>query len=100
MQHDPLLQGHPAHAQCLLVPLLLRPAPGRRRRGTRRHCAWAGWPCRRGSCCILYGQLSGAVEPVVEELIPESQRGGHADLATMGAVIGFAVMMVPDVALG
>jgi len=37
---------------------------------------------------------------VVEELIPESQHGGNADLATMGALIGFTVMMVLDVALG
>jgi len=37
---------------------------------------------------------------VVEELIPESQRGGNTDLATMGAMVGFAVMMVLDVAFG
>ena len=37
---------------------------------------------------------------VVEELVPESQLGGNADLATMGAMIGFAVMMVLDVAFG
>ena len=37
---------------------------------------------------------------VVEEVIPESQRGGHADLATMGAMFGFAIMMLLDVALG
>jgi ZIP family zinc transporter len=37
---------------------------------------------------------------VVEEVIPEAQRGGNTDLATMGAMIGFAVMMVLDVALG
>ena len=37
---------------------------------------------------------------VVEELIPESQIGGHSDAATMGAIIGFAVMMTLDVALG
>ncbi len=37
---------------------------------------------------------------VVEELIPESQRGGHTDYATMGAIIGFIVMMILDVALG
>lgn len=37
---------------------------------------------------------------VVEELIPESQRSGNADLATMGAIVGFAVMMTLDVALG
>ncbi|MBI2846823.1 MAG: ZIP family metal transporter [Chloroflexi bacterium] len=35
---------------------------------------------------------------VVEELVPESQRGGNADLATMGAIMGFTVMMVLDVA--
>jgi ZIP family zinc transporter len=35
---------------------------------------------------------------VVEELVPESQRGGNTDLATMGAIIGFVVMMVLDVA--
>ncbi len=37
---------------------------------------------------------------VVEELIPESQIGGNTDIATGGALIGFAVMMVLDVALG
>ncbi len=37
---------------------------------------------------------------VVEEVVPESQRGGNADLATLGAMLGFAVMMVLDVALG
>lgn len=37
---------------------------------------------------------------VVEEVIPESQSGGHPDLATSGAIVGFAVMMVLDVALG
>ncbi|MDI6728124.1 MAG: ZIP family metal transporter [Thermodesulfovibrionales bacterium] len=37
---------------------------------------------------------------VVEELIPESQRGGNTDIATMGAIAGFLVMMVLDVGLG
>lgn len=37
---------------------------------------------------------------VVEELVPESQRGGNTDLATMGAMGGFVVMMILDVALG
>lgn len=37
---------------------------------------------------------------VVEELIPESQRGGYADLSTMSLMVGFAVMMTLDVALG
>ncbi|HUF46806.1 MAG TPA: ZIP family metal transporter [Vicinamibacterales bacterium] len=36
---------------------------------------------------------------VVEEVIPESQRGGNEDLATIGTMIGFAVMMTLDVAL-
>jgi len=36
----------------------------------------------------------------VEEVIPESQRGGHTDLATMGLILGFIVMMVLDVSLG
>lgn len=37
---------------------------------------------------------------VVEDVIPESQGGGNTDLATMGAIVGFAIMMVLDVALG
>jgi len=37
---------------------------------------------------------------VVEELIPESQAGGNGDLATMGTMVGFTVMMILDVALG
>ncbi len=37
---------------------------------------------------------------VVEELVPESQTGGHSHSATWGAIIGFAVMMTLDVALG
>ncbi len=37
---------------------------------------------------------------VVEELIPESQLSGHADIATTATMIGFAAMMVLDVALG
>ncbi len=37
---------------------------------------------------------------VVEELIPESQLRGHTDIATLGTMLGFCVMMVLDVALG
>ena len=37
---------------------------------------------------------------VTEELIPESQAGGHVDLATMGVIGGFSVMMMLDVGLG
>ena len=79
---------------------------------------------------FLFGQLSAAVEPVfallgaalvqmarpvfyalayaagamifvvVEEVVPESQSSGNGDLATMGVLVGFAAMMVLDVALG
>ena len=35
---------------------------------------------------------------VVEEVIPESQRHGNTDLATLGAMVGFTVMMTLDVA--
>ena len=37
---------------------------------------------------------------VVEEIVPESQRSGNTDFATLGAMTGFAVMMVLDVGLG
>ena len=37
---------------------------------------------------------------VVEELIPEARNGQHSDLVTLGTMLGFAVMMVLDVALG
>ena len=37
---------------------------------------------------------------VAEELIPESQRKGNVDLATMGVITGFGIMMALDVALG
>ncbi len=37
---------------------------------------------------------------VFEEVIPEAERSGNTDLATMGAMIGFTVMMILDVALG
>ena len=37
---------------------------------------------------------------VVEELIPESQSGSHSNVATIGVALGFALMMLLDVALG
>ena len=37
---------------------------------------------------------------VVEELIPESQNGNETDYSTVGAMLGFAAMMLLDVALG
>ena len=37
---------------------------------------------------------------VIEELIPESQAEKNTDIATLGAMLGFAVMMALDVGLG
>lgn len=37
---------------------------------------------------------------VIEELVPEGQLGGNAHLVTSGAMLGFALMMTLDVALG
>lgn len=37
---------------------------------------------------------------VVEELIPESQLNRNTDIATLGTLLGFTIMMILDVALG
>jgi ZIP family zinc transporter len=37
---------------------------------------------------------------VIEDLVPEAQQGGNTDAATMGGMLGFAVMMFLDVFLG
>ena len=37
---------------------------------------------------------------VIEEVIPESQRGNNGDIASIGTVLGFTTMMILDVALG
>ncbi|SHF71032.1 zinc transporter, ZIP family [Fodinibius roseus] len=37
---------------------------------------------------------------VIEELIPESQIRGNTDIATLGTMLGFTIMMILDVALG
>jgi zinc transporter, ZIP family len=45
------------------------------------------------------GFAAGAmIYVVVEELIPEAQLAGRTDLATSGTILGFALMMVLDVA--
>ena len=36
---------------------------------------------------------------VIEELIPEAQRNGRADLATSAAIVGFALMTALDLGL-
>lgn len=37
---------------------------------------------------------------VVEELIPETQTGKHANVGAAALALGFALMMILDVALG
>ncbi len=37
---------------------------------------------------------------VVEELIPEAQQEKHSNVGTIGAMVGFSIMMLLDVALG
>lgn len=37
---------------------------------------------------------------VVEELIPETQRGEHSNIGTIAFAVGFVVMMILDIALG
>jgi len=37
---------------------------------------------------------------VAEEVLPEANRGGNGHLATIGTMLGFAIMMLLDVALG
>lgn len=53
---------------------------------------------------LLPGLLSFAagamIYVVVEELIPESQAGKHSNIGTIGVAVGFALMMILDVALG
>lgn len=53
---------------------------------------------------ILPYALSFAAEAmiyvVVEELIPEAQKAGKTDLPTIGVMLGFAIMMLLDLALG
>ena len=50
---------------------------------------------------IMMGFAAGVMIFVVtEDLIPESQTNGNTDVATLGLMVGFVVMMVMDVALG
>lgn len=49
---------------------------------------------------ILSFAAGAMIYVVVEELIPESQAGEHNNIGTIGVAIGFALMMVLDVALG
>lgn len=50
---------------------------------------------------IMMGFAAGAmIFVVVEELIPDSQTNGNTDVATLGIMVGFVIMMILDVALG
>ncbi|MDD4851219.1 MAG: ZIP family metal transporter, partial [Gemmiger sp.] len=49
---------------------------------------------------ILAFAAGAMIYVVVEELIPEAQAGPHSNIGTIGAALGFALMMVLDVALG
>jgi len=48
---------------------------------------------------ILAFAAGAMIYVVIEELIPESQAGAHSNIGTIGAAVGFALMMVLDVAL-
>jgi ZIP family zinc transporter len=46
------------------------------------------------------GFAAGAmIYVVVEEVIPESQTGGNSDMATIGTIIGFILMMILDLSV-
>ena len=49
---------------------------------------------------ILSFAAGAMIYVVVEELIPETEKGIHTDLGTIGVAIGFVIMMILDVALG
>ena len=49
---------------------------------------------------ILAFAAGAMIYVVVEELIPEAQAGEHSNIGTVGTAVGFALMMVLDVALG
>ena len=49
---------------------------------------------------ILSFAAGAMIYVVVEELIPQAQNGEHSNLGTIGVALGFALMMVLDVALG
>ncbi len=58
-------------------------------------------PYMKGILPYMLSFAAGAmIYVVVEELIPEAQAGDHTDIGTIGVAIGFALMMILDVALG
>jgi len=93
-------------------------APLRREGMSRAKCVWYGqlsaivepMAAVVGAAAVIVMQpilpyalafAAGAmIFVVVEEVIPESQRAGHTDIATAAAMLGFLLMMTLDVALG
>lgn len=49
---------------------------------------------------ILAFAAGAMIYVVVEELIPETQKGKHSNIGTLGVAVGFLLMMILDVALG
>lgn len=49
---------------------------------------------------ILSFAAGAMIYVVVDELIPEAQSGDHSNIGTIGAALGFALMMLLDIALG
>lgn len=49
---------------------------------------------------ILSFAAGAMIYVVVEELVPEAQSGEHSNIGTLGAAMGFVLMMILDVALG
>ena len=49
---------------------------------------------------ILSFAAGAMIYVVMEELIPESQTGEHSNIGTIGVALGFALMLILDVALG
>ena len=49
---------------------------------------------------VLAFAAGAMIYVVVEELIPEFQREPHSNTGTIGLALGFALMMLLDVALG
>lgn len=49
---------------------------------------------------ILAFAAGAMIYVVVEELIPEAQSGEHSNIGTVGVAVGFALMMVLDIAFG
>lgn len=49
---------------------------------------------------ILAFAAGAMIYVVVKELVPESQNSKHADFGVVGVALGFAIMMILDVALG